>query len=169
MRHVRIMFTALTLLVTTLTLPACAGTRNQPQLADASATAPSAKKRPEDAVIGRLDDPSYLFGSRPLAPKKSVRVKALAYTGCSIKSKRTTRGAWGDALTVDVKAVAVSPDLLEMGLDRGDVISIEGLPGKYKVLDVMHSRHDKTIDIFYGNDACGATQWGKRTLNITWQ
>ena len=169
MRHVRIMFTALTLLVTTLTLPACAGTRNQPQLADASATAPSAKKRPEDAVIGRLDDPSYLFGSRPLAPKKSVRVKALAYTGCSIKSKRTTRGAWGDALTADVKAVAVSPDLLEMGLDHGDTIRIEGLPGEYKVLDVMHGRHSKAIDIYYGDDQCGAREWGSRTMTITWQ
>ena len=170
MRHVHIiMLTTLTLLVTSLTQPGCAGTRSQQRLADASAAAPSAKKKPEDAVIGRLDDPSYLFGSRPLAPKKSVRVKALAYTGCSVKSKRNTRGAWGDALTGNVKAVAVSLDLLEMGLDRGDAISIEGLPGQYKVLDVMHGRHDKTIDIFYGDDQCGARQWGKRTLNITWQ
>ena len=53
-----------------------------------------------------------------------------------------------------------------MGLDRGDLITIEGLPGQYKVLDVMHGRHDKTIDIFYGDDACGAVQWGKRTLTI---
>lgn len=169
MRHVRIMFTALTLLVTALTQPGYAGSSSPNELADASGAALAARKKPEDAVIGRLDDPSYLFGSRPLAPKKSVRVKALAYTGCSVKSKRTPRGAWGDALSRDVKAVAVSTDLLDMGLDRGDVISIEGLPGKFKVLDVMHGRHDKTIDIFYGDDRCGATQWGKRTLNITWQ
>ena len=168
MRHARIVLTALTLLVTTMTLPGCAGTRSQHQLADASATAPSAKKKHEDAVIGRLDDPTYLFGHGAKTQVKSVRVKALAYTACSVKA-RSPRGAWGDVLTRDMKAVAVSHDLLEMGLDRGDVISIEGLPGEYKVLDVMHSRHDKTIDIFYGNDDCGANRWGKRTLNITWQ
>ena len=169
MRHARIMLTALTLLVTSLTLPGCAAARNGNQLVDASATARAAKKKPEDASIGRLDDPSFLFGTRPLAASKSLRVKALAYTGCSPKSKRATRGAWGDVLTKDTKAVAVSPDLLGLGLDRGDVISIEGLPGQFKVLDVMHGRHDKTIDIFYGDDACGAVQWGKRTLTITWQ
>jgi 3D (Asp-Asp-Asp) domain-containing protein/predicted small lipoprotein YifL len=170
MRHAQIMITALTLLVTSLTLPGCAGTKGPNQLADAAATSRASKKKPEEAAIGRLDDPSFLFASASLAPSKSVRVKALAYTGCSVNSKkRAPRGAWGDALTADSKAVAVSPDLLDMGLDRGDVISIEGLPGQYKVLDVMHGRHDKTIDIFYGDDRCGAMQWGKRTLNITWQ
>ena len=168
MRHARIVLTALTLLVTALTLPGYAGAQSRHQLADASATASSAKKKPEDAVIGRLDDPTYLFGNGAKAQVKSVRVKALAYTACSVKA-RAPRGAWGDVLTRDTKAVAVSHDLLELGLDRGDVISIEGLPGQYKVLDVMHSRHDKTIDIFYGNDDCGANRWGKRTLNITWQ
>lgn len=168
MRHARIVLTALTLLVTTMTMPGYAGTRSQHQLADASATAPSAKKKLEDAIIGRLDDPTYLFGNGAKAKVKSVRVKALAYTACTVKT-RAPRGAWGDVLTRDMKAVAVSPDLLEMGLDRGDVIRIEGLPGQYKVLDVMHSRHDKTIDIFYGNDDCGANRWGKRSLNITWQ
>ncbi|MHC1789820.1 hypothetical protein [Solidesulfovibrio sp.] len=170
MRHARIMLTALTLLVTSLTMPGCAGTKSPNQLADTAATARPSKKKPEEASIGRLDDPTFLFASAATIPAKSVRVKALAYTACSVKSKkRTPRGAWGDALTSDIKAVAVSPDLLDMGLDRGDVISIEGLPGQYKVLDIMHGRHDKTIDIFYGDDRCGAMQWGKRTLNITWQ
>ena len=170
MRHVRIMITALTLLVTSLSLPGCAGTKSPNPLADSTAASRTSKKKPEDAAIGRLDDPAFLFASTASSPYKSVRVKALAYTGCSVKSKkRAPRGAWGDALTSDIKAVAVSPDLLDMGLDRGDVISIEGLPGQYKVLDVMHGRHDRTIDIFYGDDDCGARQWGKRTLNITWQ
>lgn len=168
MRQARIVITALTLLVTSLSLPGCATARGAGQLAEAAPS--TTKKKPEDAAVGRLDDPGYLFGTRPLAPAKSVRVKALAYTGCSpkAKTKRTTKGAWGDVLTRDAKAVAVSPDLLDMGLDRGDLITIEGL-GQFKVLDIMHGRHDKTIDIFYGDDACGAVQWGKRTLTITWQ
>lgn len=168
MRHAKIMLTALTLLVTALTTPGCAGTRAG-QMADQTPLR-STKKNQEDSMLGRLDDPAFLFGSRLPSKTKALRVKAMAYTGCSpTKSKRATRGAWGDRLTPDVKAVAVSPDLLEMGLDRGDVIHIEGLPGDYKVLDVMHARHDRTIDIFYGDDQCGARDWGRRSLTITWQ
>lgn len=166
MRHAQIMLTALTLLVTSLSLPGCAGTRAG-HLADA-APARAAGKKSDDLTLSRLDDPAFVFANARTTPAKALRVKAMAYTGCSVK-KRTPRGAWGDPLTGDVKAVAVSPDLLEMGLDRGDAISIEGLPGTYKVLDVMHGRHDKTIDIFYGDDQCGALQWGRRTLTITWQ
>jgi 3D (Asp-Asp-Asp) domain-containing protein len=163
MRNASILLTTVTLLVTALALPGCAATK---AVKSTDGSAPD----PQQAAIGRLDDPANLFENGRQAKAKALRVKAMAYTGCSPrKSKRTPRGAWGDPLTRDAKAVAVSPDLLEMGLDRGDVISIEGLPGKYKVLDVMHDRHDKSIDIFYGDDQCGAMQWGKRTLTITWQ
>lgn len=163
MRNASILLTTVTLLVTALALPGCAATK-------AVKTAGGSAPNPRQAAIGRLDDPEFLFESGQPAKPKALRVKAMAYTGClPKKSKRTPRGAWGDPLTRDVKAVAVSPDLLEMGLDRGDVITIEGLPGKYKVLDVMHTRHDRSIDIFYGDDQCGALQWGKRTLTITWQ
>ncbi len=167
------MLTALTLLVSAISLPGCTGARAG-QLADATPIRTAKKKDDAASQLGRLDDPAFLFanaGKRPTAGGNSLRVKALAYTGCSVKSKKrpsTPRGAWGDPLTRDVRAVAVSPDLLELGLDRGDVITIEGL-GEYKVLDIMSERHDKTIDIFYGDDACGATAWGKRTLTITWQ
>lgn len=166
MRHAQIMFTALTLLVTSLSLPGCAGSRPSQLAPDAALRTSS--KRSEDAALGRIEDPGFLFG-QPKSGGKAIRVKALAYTGCSVKAKRAPRGAWGDPLTPDIKAVAVSPDLLKLGLDRGDTINIEGLPGDYKVLDVMHSRHDRTIDIYYGDDQCGARQWGKRTLTITWQ
>jgi 3D (Asp-Asp-Asp) domain-containing protein len=172
MQHVKILLTVVTLLMTSLSLVGCVGSRSG-QVA-AQAAPPPADTPQEGSLLGRLDDPKFVFGSRLPVSTKSLTVNAMAYTSCSPKkSKRAPRvaprGAWGDALTPDVKAVAVSPDLLEMGLDRGDVIKIEGLPGEYKVLDVMHSRHDKTIDIFYGNDQCGAMEWGKRTLTINWQ
>ncbi len=167
MRSAQIMLTALTLLVTSLSVSGCAGSRAAAQTAEANPTRTS--KKPQDEVaLGRLDNPAYLFASKQ-SDTKILEVKALAYVGCSPKSKRTARGAWGDALTSDVKAVAVSPDLLDMGLDHGNVIHIEGLPGEYRVLDVMHSRHEKTIDIFYGSDRCGAMAWGQRNLTISWQ
>jgi 3D (Asp-Asp-Asp) domain-containing protein len=153
----------MTLLVMALALPGCAGTK----------TAKTAPVQTTDvAALDRLADPDFLFTGKGKQPGNTLRVKAMAYTACSVgkkRAKRAPRGAWGDPLTEDANAVAISPDLLEMGLDRGDLITIEGLPGKYKVLDVMHSRHDKSIDIFYGDDQCGALQWGKRTLTITWQ
>jgi 3D (Asp-Asp-Asp) domain-containing protein len=172
MQHAKILLTVVTLLVTSLSLTGCVGSRSG-QMADQTSPRPVNNPQ-EDSSLGRLDDPKFVFGNRLPVSTKSLTVNAMAYTSCSPKkSKRTPqrapRGAWGDTLTPDVKAVAVSPDLLEMGLDRGDVIKIEGLPGEYKVLDVMHSRHDKTIDIFYGNDKCGAMEWGKRTLTINWQ
>ena len=160
MRHARILLTALTLVVTALCAPGCAGTR--------TGLAPEKPSSEKDASVGRLDDPSFVFSRRTAAGKR-LRVKALAYTGCTTKSKRSPRGAWGDPLTPDIKAVAVSPDLLKMGLDHGDRIRIEGLPGEYEVLDVMHGRHARAIDIFYGDDRCGAREWGARSLTITWQ
>ena len=167
MRHAHIVLTAVTLLLTSFSVSGCAGTRSGLQ-ADA-ALARNTKKPQEETSLGwRAEDPAFLFANR--GKSKSLVVKALAYTGgCSVKSKRVPRGAWGDPLTPDVKAVAVSPDLLGMGLEYGDTIRIEGLPGEYRVLDVMHGRHAKAIDIFYGEDHCGARQWGKRTLTITWQ
>lgn len=160
MRHARIMLTTLTLLITAFSSAGCAGSK--PSLtADASPTL-------EGTSMGRLDDPSFLFSTKR-SGRKALRVKALAYTGCTTKSKRSPRGAWGDPLTPGVKAVAISPDLMKFGLDHGDTIRIEGLPGEYKVLDVMHGRHAKAIDIFYGDDECGAREWGNRSLTITWQ
>jgi 3D (Asp-Asp-Asp) domain-containing protein len=163
MRNAHVVLTALALLVTSLSATGCAGTRSS----QTASLTPATKKAQEDTSLGRLDDPNFLFRKR--GKTKSLVVKALAYTGCSGKAKRSPRGAWGDPLTPDIKAVAVSPDLLHLGLEYGDAIKIEGLPGEYKVLDLMHSRHAKAIDIFYGDDRCGARQWGSRTLTITWQ
>lgn len=175
MRHIYFTILTLALAATLLAQPGCARTRDAKQSAPQASQAPNAAKTPPSLALGQIVDPDSVFIKTASAPTKTLRVKAMAYTACSVgkkKSKRkarTARGAWGDTLTPGIKAVAVSPDLLEMGLDHGDVITIEGLPGQYKVLDVMHSRHDKSIDIFYGDDQCGAIQWGRRSLTISWQ
>lgn len=168
MRHT-LLLTALTLLVTALSSTGCAQSR--PGLSPETAGPARSTREQDGTALGQLVDPSDLFHSNK--PRKTLRVRALAYTGCSAKktkrAPRAVRGAWGDPLTSDVKAVAVSPDLLDMGLDHGDTIRIEGLPGEYKVLDVMHGRHAKAIDIYYGDDQCGAMEWGSRNLTISWQ
>lgn len=125
--------------------------------------------RPADAVkIGGLDDPASMFCRR--APESNtVTVTATAYVAGRGKRKRPARGAWGDVLDPKEKTVAVSSDLLEMGLTRGARLRIEGMEGEFTVLDTTHPRLEKTIDIFFGQDRRAALQWGRRTLTISWE
>jgi len=134
-----------------------------------SATAEPAPFCPPAGVkIGGLDDPSHVFCSR--APEfNTLTVTATAYLARLGKRKRPTRGAWGDVLDPEAKTVAVSSDLVDMGLTRGARLRIEGLDGEFTVLDTMHPRLEKTIDIFFGHDRKAALQWGRRTLTISWE
>lgn len=134
-----------------------------------SATAEPASFCPPDAVkIGGLDDPSNVFCRRP--PEfNTVTVTATAYVAGRGKRKRPARGAWGDVLDPKAKTVAVSSDLMEMGLTRGAKLRINGMEGEFTVLDTMHPRKEKTIDIFFGQDRKAALQWGRRTLTISWE
>jgi len=77
-------------------------------------------------------------------------------------------GAWGDRITPGVNAVAVSADLVLLGLTRGTRVRIEGLPNEYIVLDRMPPKWKKRIDIYMGNDVRAARAWGKRDVNISW-
>ena len=76
--------------------------------------------------------------------------------------------AWGDKLVPGMKAIAVSRDLLAMGLTRGVEVTIEGLPGTYVVLDKLNKRWKLRIDIYMGTDVKAARQWGKRQVTIRW-
>jgi len=76
--------------------------------------------------------------------------------------------AWGDSLSPGMKAIAVSRDLIPVGLDRHTPVKIEGFPGTYLVLDKMHERWKKRIDIYMGLDIEAARAWGKRRVEISW-
>ena len=77
-------------------------------------------------------------------------------------------GAWGDRITPGMNAIAVSADLLSLGLNRGTRVRIEGLRNEYVVLDRMPPKWKKRIDIYMGNDVNAARSWGKREVNIYW-
>ena len=68
-----------------------------------------------------------------------------------------------------MRVIAVSPDLIELGLDRGTPVKIEGLPGRYRVLDKTHSRLRRTIDIYMGTDIERARAWGVREVRLSWR
>ncbi len=102
---------------------------------------------------------------------KNMDVRVTAYNALPGQTKAINPdiAAWGDTLRDGMKAVAVSRDLLRLGLVHGTSVRIEGLEGDYLVLDKMNSRYTKRIDIFMGLDVDSARAWGVRKRNIEWE
>jgi 3D (Asp-Asp-Asp) domain-containing protein len=141
-----------------LAVTACASLVRTPEPtapARAPATASAAAPAPVPAPAG--------------ADVRSLRVKASAYNSLRGQTDSTPNvGAWGDRLESGMKAIAVSPDLIELGLARGQVVRIHGLDGEYVVADRMPSRWQRKIDIFMGQDVKAARHWGVRDVEISW-
>ena len=101
--------------------------------------------------------------------EQSLKVTASAYTSNVRETDSTPNlAAWGDTLKPGMKSIAVSRDLIDMGLTHNQEVRIEGLDGTYKVLDKMNKRRKKKIDIYMGNDVKKARQWGKQEVVIYW-
>jgi len=108
-------------------------------------------------------------GEAPREPRELV-VTATAYNSLPGQTAGDPAvAAWGDRLEPGMRAIAVSRDLLERGLTRGVEVEIEGLPGTYVVMDKLHRRWRKRIDIYMGTDREAARDWGKRTVRIRWR
>lgn len=101
---------------------------------------------------------------------KTLEVLATAYNSVPEQTDDTPfEAAWGDVLQPDVKSIAVSRDLLDMGLTQYSKVKITGLPGEYVVLDKMNSRWEKKIDIYMGTDIDEALEWGVKKVKISWE
>jgi 3D (Asp-Asp-Asp) domain-containing protein len=102
-------------------------------------------------------------------PPKRLLVSATAYNSLPEQTQGDpNEGAWGDVLVPGTRAIAVSRDLLELGLVRGTRVRIEGLPGEYRVLDKMAKRWKRKIDIYMGVDRKAALAWGIQEVSISW-
>lgn len=102
--------------------------------------------------------------------EKTLTVQASAYNSLPSQTLGDpTLAAWGDTLKPGVKAIAVSRDLLALGLDHNTEVTIEGLPGTYRVLDKMNRRWTRKIDIYMGVDVQAAREWGVREVTIRWR
>lgn len=77
-------------------------------------------------------------------------------------------GAWGHELKPGHRVIAVSPDLLKLGLAPGTEVTIDGVDGVWVVRDKMHSRWTDRIDLFMGEDVEAALAWGRRKVTIHW-
>jgi len=103
-------------------------------------------------------------------PQRSLRVTATAYNSTPAQTLGDpNETAFGSRLEPGMRAIAVSRDLLAAGLTEGTKVRIEGLDGSYEVMDKMHSRWTKRIDIYMGNDVAAARRWGRRKVRITWE
>ncbi|WP_339923021.1 hypothetical protein [uncultured Cyclobacterium sp.] len=100
---------------------------------------------------------------------QSMEVTATAYN--SVKAQTANNPAitaWGDTLKPGMKAIAISRDLLDSGFHHTMEVAIEGLEGKFKVLDKMNRRWTRKIDIYMGTNVSKAREWGKQEVMIHW-
>jgi 3D (Asp-Asp-Asp) domain-containing protein len=100
---------------------------------------------------------------------KILEVTATAYNSVPEQTYgNPEEGAWGDMLDPSIKSIAVSRDLLDLGLTHRTEVEIEGL-GNFVVLDKMNKRWEKKIDIFMGKDIQNALEWGVKKVTIKWE
>lgn len=101
---------------------------------------------------------------------RKMQVIATAYTSSVDETDSTPNiTAWGNRLEAGMRVIAVSRDLLAMGLTHGTLVSVEGFDSDFIVLDKMNKRWKNKIDIYMGKDKQAAFQWGKRKVNICWK
>lgn len=99
----------------------------------------------------------------------TLEVTASAYNSVASQTNANpTLAAWGDRLEPGMKAIAVSRDLIGLGLTHKTEVEIEGFEGVYIVRDKMAKRWKKKIDIYMGEDVAAARRFGKQTVTIRW-
>jgi len=97
-------------------------------------------------------------------------VTATAYNSLAYQtSSQPNITAFGDSLKPGMKYIAVSRDLLALGLKRNTLVTIDGLDGIYLVKDKMNRRWKNRIDIYMGNDVKAARKWGRKKLSIKYR
>ncbi|MEQ8581554.1 MAG: 3D domain-containing protein [Marinoscillum sp.] len=101
----------------------------------------------------------------------TLEVKASAYNSVIAQTKPNdaTTAAWGDQLVPGMKVIAVSRDLIALGLTHNTQVKIEGMEGIFLVKDKMHPRWTKKIDIYMGEDIQKALIWGVRPVKIYYE
>ena len=98
---------------------------------------------------------------------KELSVKASAYNSLRYQtSSNPSIAAWGDSLKPGMKCIAVSRDLIKLGLKHNTPVKIEGLDSIYLVKDKMHRRKKNQIDVYMGIDVQKAKEWGVKRLKI---
>ncbi|WP_420323021.1 3D domain-containing protein [Flagellimonas sp.] len=74
--------------------------------------------------------------------------------------------AWGDTLKPGMKSIAVSRDLIKLGLKHNTMVKIDTFPDTFYVKDKMNKRWRNRIDLYMGLDVKKAREWGRKKLFI---
>ncbi|MEX0313818.1 MAG: 3D domain-containing protein [Allomuricauda sp.] len=74
--------------------------------------------------------------------------------------------AWGDTLKPGMKSIAVSRDLLKMGLKHNTMVKIDTFSDTFYVKDKMNKRWRNRIDLYMGLDVKKAREWGRKKMFI---
>jgi len=99
----------------------------------------------------------------------TVCVTATAYNSLGYQTEgQPNITAWGDTLKPGMNAIAVSRDLIELGLDHNSKVKIEGFDSIFLVKDKMHYRWRNKIDIYMGENVGKARKFGRKKLNISY-
>lgn len=100
---------------------------------------------------------------------KTIEVTATAYNSLAYQTSDNPHiTAFGDSLKPGMKYIAVSRDLLKLGLKHNTPVAVEGMQGLYLVKDKMHWRWKKRIDVYMGEDVKAAREWGRKKIIITY-
>ena len=100
----------------------------------------------------------------------TIEVTATAYNSLKAQTDSDPNiTAFGDSLYPGLRCIAVSRDLLNLGLKHNTLVIIEGLEGAYLVKDKMHRRWRNRKDIYMGTDVKAARQWGKKKVSIQYR
>ena len=98
---------------------------------------------------------------------KELQVTATAYNSLAYQTSSDPHiTAWGDSLIPGKKYIAVSRDLIALGLSHNTPVLIEGFDDIFWVKDKMNRRWKKRIDIYMGVDVKKAREWGRRKVSI---
>lgn len=99
---------------------------------------------------------------------RAIEVTASAYNSVPWQTteENSNIAAWGDTLKPGMKSIAVSRDLLKMGLTHNTMVKIGTWPDTFYVKDKMHRRWKKRIDIYMGLDVKKAREWGRKKIDI---
>ena len=97
-----------------------------------------------------------------------LEVTASAYNSVSWQTtaENPSIAAWGDTLKPGMKSIAVSRDLLKMGLTHNTMVKIGNWPDTFYVKDKMNRRWRNRIDIYMGLDIKKAREWGRKKIDI---
>lgn len=99
----------------------------------------------------------------------TICVTATAYNSLGYQTEgQPNITAWGDTLKPGMNAIAVSRDLLKLGLDYNSKVKIEGFDSIFLVKDKMHYRWRNKIDIYMDENVEKAKEFGRKKVNISY-